>query len=167
MPEPTWLAVVDFEGFYEVSDFGLVRSITRKGIGTRGVRGRVLSPFPDKAGYLKVNLAKNGKTVTRRVHQLVLEAFTDPCPPGMEVRHYPDPDKSNNALGNLSYGTKSRNTLDQVEHGTHREARKDSCPTCHGPYKVHQRGKTKGKRYCPACGNANRRKRQEHAPMVR
>jgi NUMOD4 motif/HNH endonuclease len=161
--EPTWLPVTGFEGYYEVSRFGLVRSVTRKGVGRRGVRGRILKPFPDDAGYLKVNLAKDGKTVTRRVHQLVMESFAEPCPPGMEVRHYPDPDKSNNALTNLSYGTKSRNTLDQVEHGTHKEARKERCPTCSGPYSVHQRGKTKGKRYCPACGNANRRARSQPA----
>jgi NUMOD4 motif len=163
MPEPTWLPAVGFEGFYEVSDSGLVRSVTRKGTGRRGVRGRVLRPSPDKAGYMKVNLAVNGRTVTRRVHQLVLEAFDKPCPEGMEARHYPDPDKSKNALANLSWDTKSRNTLDQVEHGTHHEARKGCCPTCGGHYKVHQRGVTKGKRYCPACGNANRRRRRSDA----
>jgi HNH endonuclease len=116
------------------------------------------SPSADSSGYLKVNLSKDGKTTTLRVHQVVLEAFVGPCPPGMEGRHYPDPDKSNNALINLSWGTKSRNTLDQVEHGTHRESRKENCPRCSGPYKVHLRGKTKGKRYCPACQNANRQR---------
>lgn len=82
MNEPTWLPVIDFEGYYEVSGSGLVRSITRKGAGRRGVKGRVLKQTPDDAGYMKVNLSKDGKTVTRRVHQLVLEAFDKPCPPG-------------------------------------------------------------------------------------
>lgn len=69
--------------------------------------------------YQTVALYKNGAQVSRLVHQLILETFVGPRPKGMEVRHYPNNDKTDNRLANLSYGTKSQNQLDRVQHGTH------------------------------------------------
>lgn len=67
-------------------------------------------------GYLSVNLTPPGRPYrTVRVHRLVLEAFVGPCPEGMECRHYPDQNKQNNNLENLSWGTRDRNVADNIE----------------------------------------------------
>lgn len=72
---------------------------------------------PDKDGYLMVFFSNGGKKVTRKVHSLVLETFVGPCPPGMECRHFPDPDKTNNNLENVSWGTSVQNKADNKIHG--------------------------------------------------
>lgn len=55
------------------------------------------------------------------VHRLVLEAFVGPCPPGMECRHFPDRDPTNNRLDNLSWATRKQNMEDKASHGTNRK----------------------------------------------
>jgi hypothetical protein len=67
-----------------------------------------------KKGYLFVNI---GRGNPRYVHQLVLEAFVGPRPPGMEGRHK-DGIKAHCWLGNLEYGTPQQNAVDRVLHGT-------------------------------------------------
>ncbi|WP_430228026.1 NUMOD4 motif-containing HNH endonuclease [Paraburkholderia tropica] len=116
-----WKSVVGYEGFYEVSDLGGVRSLDRPG--GRGCsdavrHGRVLKPFVDSGnGYLAVNLSKCGKARKRTVHTLVLEAFVGPRPMGMEGCHG-DGDRTNARLGNLSWDTPSKNWDDKRRHGT-------------------------------------------------
>lgn len=73
-----------------------------------------LKTYVRKSGYAFVHIGPR----LRRVHQLVLEAFVGPCPPGMEVRHFPDRDPANNNLSNLSYGTRVQNSFDKTLHGT-------------------------------------------------
>lgn len=116
-----WRSVVGYEGFYEVSEFGGVRSLDRVGVCGRPRalhRGRVLKPFVDSGnGYLAVNLSKCGKAKKRTVHTLVLEAFVGPRPLGMEGCHG-DGDRTNARLGNLSWGTPEKNWDDKRRHGT-------------------------------------------------
>jgi hypothetical protein len=57
-----------------------------------------------------------GRGNSRCVHALVLEAFVGPCPPGQEGLHR-DGVHAHNALGNLHYGTRQRNSLDKKLHG--------------------------------------------------
>lgn len=135
----TWKPVCGREGLYEVSDHGNVKSLPRK-----TTSGRIMKLVPDKHDYRYVTLTKDGKQVRRPVHQLVMEAFAEPCPPGMEVRHL-DGNPANNrwapgneaetraAGGNLFYGTHARNMLDKREHGTDHNTAKDRCPKDH-PY---------------------------------
>ncbi|ORC02701.1 hypothetical protein B1T48_16980 [Mycobacterium persicum] len=121
-----WRPVVGYEGLYEVSDVGRVRSLARTVLHPHSGRytlcGRILSPHPDGCGYLKVRLHRDGQGRTRKVHQLVLEAFVGPRPAGLECCHADD-DKTNNRLSNLRYDTRSANMLDQVRNGRHRWAR--------------------------------------------
>lgn len=78
---------------------------------------------PGSKGYLRVNLTpeSGGRYQTFRVHRLVLEAFVGPCPDGMECRHFPDTDKTNNRLENLSWGTPEQNRDDNHQTDAYRD----------------------------------------------
>ena len=125
-------AVPGYEGRYEVSDHGRVRSLSRIRSHGRKWQGRVLKPTPMPKGYLLVNLWFDNSKRMWLVHRLVLTAFVGPPPEGMEGLHA-DNDPANNRLDNLSWGTHSQNQFDQVVHGTHGNASKESCPSGH-PY---------------------------------
>jgi len=106
---------LDFLGYpwYEVGDDGSVW-----GLYCGGYVGRArkrLSPKRDRRGYLRVRLA-NGAYHKRtfQVHRLVLLAFVGPCPEGMQTRHFPDPDRTNNRLENLRWGTAKENAADRA-----------------------------------------------------
>lgn len=117
-----WRDVIDFEGSYEVSNLGRVRSLDRvvyhPRSGTMKLKGRVLRSPPDKDGHLIVGLHEGGVRCTRQVHQLVMATWIGPCPEGQEVCHGPK-GVSDNSVGNLSYGTRGENCLDKRRDGTH------------------------------------------------
>lgn len=99
-----WLPVVDYEGLYDVSDLGRVRSLPRNGTPGQILRQSTVTGKP----YIKVNLSRGGVTRTPRVHVLVARAFLGPCPDGHEVCHGPE-GPQDNRLVNLSYGTHAKN----------------------------------------------------------
>lgn len=133
-----WLPLPDYEGLYEVSDFGRVRSLNRTVHHTNGsdrhLKGRLLRQFPSKhGGYPSVSLCKDGKPRGgQRVHVLVLSAFVGPRPDGMESRHL-NGDCTDSRLANLAYGTALENADDKRRHGTHNNTRKTQCKNKH-PY---------------------------------
>ena len=111
-----WKSVAGYNGIYEVSDGGRVRSLPRPRV--RIAKILTCNP-PSNGSYIEVMLCK-GSTRTqciRTVHTLVLEAFVGPCPPGMECRHL-DGNPANNRLVNLRYGTHAENMADKILHGT-------------------------------------------------
>lgn len=111
---------------YRVGDDGSAWSCWGKAGGRAKIRSvltddwRRLVAFPNKHGYLCVSIGAK----RRLVHRLVLEEFVGPCPPGMECRHL-DGDNSNNALGNICWGTKLENAKDKEKHGTTVEGEKN------------------------------------------
>lgn len=121
-----WLPVSGYEGLYEVSSSGLVRSLDRVvggrwGDRSRTLPGRVLRLRKEKKEHGRKTVILydgSGKTKTKRVHRLVLEAFVGPCPSGMEGCHN-DGNPANNKLNNLRWDTRSANHMDRVKHGTH------------------------------------------------
>lgn len=123
----TWKPVVGFEGLYEVSDRGRVRSVDRAitqqsrwgGVFTRRYPGRVLIPDWSQ-GYATVVLSESNRVTRRTIHSLVAEAFSGPVPPGAEVCHN-DGTRSNNSASNLRYDTPRGNAADRRRHGTHLE----------------------------------------------
>ena len=122
MTQETWANVPGFVG-YQVSDLGRVRSRRMPGCGkgrsTRFGFYRILKLFPDRAGYLCVNLRSgNRKIHQKKVHVLVLMTFIGAKPIRMQARHFPDRNKSNNRLSNLSWATAKVNNLDKIAHGT-------------------------------------------------
>ncbi len=116
-----WKPIGDWEGWYEVSDTGQVRSVPRVVLFSdgrkRSYKGQVLSQYEDDFGYRKVTLKKNGKDFRVHVHILVSAAFHGPRPVGFVVRHL-DNDHRNNRIKNLKYGTYEENSADQLRHGT-------------------------------------------------
>jgi hypothetical protein len=108
-----WLPVPGFEGLYEVSDQGRVRSLER----TVTVSGRSdgqKSKLND--GRPVVNLCGREARRVALVHHLVLEAFVGPCPAGQECRHLDD-NRQHNALVNLEWGTRRENMADRRRNG--------------------------------------------------
>lgn len=120
--EERWVAVQGFEGSYEVSDHGRIRTLDRQRRGNGGalrtIKGIVKVLGEDKYGYHQIGLWKNGKCTSRKVHQLVAEHFIGPWPEwASEVRHK-DGVKTNNIWTNLAYATTKQNAADRVQHGT-------------------------------------------------
>ena len=155
--DENWRAAIGFEGRYEVSDLGRVRSLPRP----RVRAARLLAANPGDNGYPIVSLRRDGQGHSRRVHVLVAEAFIGPRPPGQVIRHL-DGDSLNNSLTNLAYGTPSENIKDQVRHGTHPFAKKTHCPQGHAydeanTYYVAARPRS---RYCRACFRDHRDRRR-------
>lgn len=83
-----------------------------------------MKPYGDKDGYPSVKLWRKGERLTEKVHKVVLESFVGPRPDGMECRHL-DGDNTNNALGNLAWGTHDENYQDRLRHGTGQEGEKN------------------------------------------
>lgn len=104
-----WKPVFGFEGIYEVSDFGRVRTIKT---------GRIKKPSIDKGdNRLLLQLWKNNKQSAVRVHRIVLLAFAGFPPEGYECCHN-DGNPQNNNLCNLRWDTAASNQADRVKHGT-------------------------------------------------
>jgi hypothetical protein len=114
-PGENWRPVLGFDGFYEVSDLGRVRSLRT----SRGIRviPKVLKQQERKGGYLHVVLKSKTDKRLRLVHQLVLESFIGTKPSGKQCAHG-DGKRQNNVLGNLRWATPKENSADRMKHGT-------------------------------------------------
>lgn len=106
-----------FSAWYQVSDFGRVRSCRPKnGKGDRPSKDyRILRPGINLPGYLFVNLCVNGRKRLISIHQLVANEFIGPSN-GRDVNHK-DSDRKNNTLGNLEYLTRKENLLHAINNG--------------------------------------------------
>lgn len=122
MKEEIWKDVVGYEGLYEVSNMGKVRSISRKVVDKNGKRitfnEKLKTLHTDDIGRVSTQLWKNNKMKNKRVHILVLEAFDGPRPEGMEGCHN-DGNPSNNKHNNLRWDTPINNAADKKIHGTY------------------------------------------------
>ena len=154
-----WKPVHGYEGIYEVSSHGRVRSLDRTVTYSDGrvcrLKGKALRTPPNQDGYPRANLSAQGKSQVRHVHALVAEAFIGPRPDGVDVCHG-DGDPANNRLDNLRYGTRSENMLDAVRHGTDHNAAKTRCPRGHelSAENVPPSATKRGWRTCLACKRA-------------
>ena len=103
-----WLPVNGYEGAYEISNMGQIRSLDRTDSIGRLVKGHILHPSKTPNGYLRLNLCKNGKIKMHSIHRLVADAFLGDCPKGYQVNHI-DEDKLNNRATNLEYVSPKQN----------------------------------------------------------
>ena len=123
-----WRPVIGYEGLYEVSSLGRVRSLDRYDRMNRFCEGRILKSYTYRGGYLFVQLSSNGKLKHHLVHRLIAQAFI-PNPDNLPQINHKDEVKSNNCVDNLewcdskynvNYGTRKireRNT--KLKNGTY------------------------------------------------
>lgn len=107
-----WRDVVGYEGRYQVSSMGCVKSLERKvpkWDGERTVKERILKPGMGGGGYLLVNLYAGGKIRKFYVHRLVCEAFHENPDNKPQVNHLNE-DKTDNRACNLEWCTAEENT---------------------------------------------------------
>ncbi len=102
-----WKDIEGFEGLYQVSNMGRVRSLDREDMRGHHVKGKALSERPNK-GYLGVALYRDGNAKGYPVHRLIAKAFLDNPSNLPEVNHK-DEDKTNNATSNLEWCTRRYN----------------------------------------------------------
>lgn len=165
-----WRPIGGFEGYYEVSDHGRVRSLDRVLTYPDGhlhrLKGRVLSPAPlPLSGHLHLNLkTQHKRRAPVAVHALVLETFVGPRPPGLESLHW-DGDPTNNKVTNLRWGTRSENMQDMVRHGRHWQTLKTHCPKGHEYTEANVRI-VKGGRECRRCHVEWGRRRPRKPPIT-
>lgn len=112
-----WKPIPGYEGRYEVSDAGRVRSLNRdvpcKGGRVIRCKGKVLTPKPNPGGYPSLRLGRGHPVM---VHQLVALAFLG-APEGRYTCHN-NGVRSDNRLANLRYDTAYGNQADRAAHGT-------------------------------------------------
>lgn len=106
MKKEYWKPVVGYEGLYEVSNWGRVKSI-------RFGKERILKPFTNKDGYLLVTLSKNGTHKKFQVHRLVALHFL-PNPDNLPEVNHKDENKLNNNAENLEWCNRKFN----INYGT-------------------------------------------------
>lgn len=159
LPGETWKPIPGWEGYYQASDHGRVRSLDRTITYPSGkevrLKGKILSPGKREQGHLYVILNNHGFRKTMMVHRLVLEAFVGPMPKGIVCCHN-DGNPANNHLDNLRYDTVQGNILDKFKHGTDHYSTRETCIRGHKlvePNIVDARIGS-GDRACKACNRA-------------
>lgn len=171
MSQEQWLPIIGYEGLYEVSDHGHVRSLDRTAITsagvTRRIRGRIMNATVGGHGYLTVSLFRDGTRQTRNVHSLVVESFVGARPGrGIEVRHL-DGNRLNCNLANLRYGTPQENQADKRAHGRNANLNRTHCPFSHELVEWNYYGQSQskyGRRQCIACARGRAYLRHNSLP---
>jgi hypothetical protein len=119
--EEIWKDIHGYEGRYQVSDTGRVRSLPRsvkhKKFGSFVIKGRIMKPGVHSFGYPFYNLFIDGRSKMHYTHTLILEAFVSKRPEGMVCCHG-DGNPSHSVLSNLRWGTPAENNADMAIHGT-------------------------------------------------
>ena len=123
-----WRSVPGYEGLYEVSNTGRVRSLDKYDSMNRFLRGRILRLFTDGLGYLRAQLYSNSKRKSFLVHRLVAQAFI-PNPDNLPQVNHRDENPSNDNVDNLewcdgkynvNYGTRIDRIRDiRLKNGTY------------------------------------------------
>ena len=93
-----WKSIIGYEGLYEVSDQGRVRSLNWHRTG----QVRVMCPGKNSHGYLSTSLCKDGQAKSFAIHRLVAQAFI-PNPVCLPEINHRDEVKTNNSVGNLEW----------------------------------------------------------------
>lgn len=123
--EEAWKDVPGYEGYYQVSSYGTVRSLSRRQWNGHKYwynKEKVLRPGRKKR-YDHLQLSKGNKVKTFQVHQLVASTFMGPQPVNMDVCHL-DNNPKNNKLSNLKYVSRKENESHKKMYGTLRAGEK-------------------------------------------
>lgn len=114
-----WIAIEGFEGRYEISSMGRVKSVRRyvkNGKGQRVVPENIIYQDTLRTGYCQVHLYKDGRSYAKAVHRLVAMAFMAPVDGKPYINHI-DGDKTNNRVDNLEWCTNNENQLHAIKIG--------------------------------------------------
>lgn len=164
-----WLPVSGYEGLYEVSDLGRVRSVMHVVVRRNGspytVRTRILKPYTNESGHQLVNLHTDGKPSVQLAHRLMLKSFIGPCPPGMVACHGNDI-PSDNRLLNLRWDTPTANALDHVRSGNHNQANKTHCIRNH-PFDKSNTLVYSNRRECRTCRREKRQRSRARKKLAK
>lgn len=109
--DEVWKDIKGYEGYYQISNFGNIRSLDRwiNNNGTLVFRmGKILSPSKSGPGYLQIAFYVDGKIQKKYIHRLVMEAFNPTDNPELEINHI-DENKENNMITNLEWVTHKEN----------------------------------------------------------
>ena len=115
-----WKDILGYEGFYQVSNFGNLKSLSRKVNNKHGTftlkKEKKLKPSNDKDGYQIIGFLKNGLRKMYRVHFLVCEAFLTEKPFSSYVIDHIDNVKTNNKFSNLQYISNRQNLIKDIKN---------------------------------------------------
>ena len=114
-----WKDIKGFEGLYQVSNLGRVKSLTRKVKtfnGFRTSKGQLLKPLKTNRGYYRVDLKQKQKNKYVSIHRLVSEAFV-PNPNNYRIVNHKDSNQANNNADNLEWCTQSYNVKYAYKYG--------------------------------------------------
>jgi len=113
MSNEEWRCVAEYEGLYEVSNLGRIRSLDHTTVDTKNIersfKGRVLSLSTDSHGYNIKTLYLNGERCAFRLHRLIAQAFIS-NPNDLPYIDHVDGNKENNNINNLEWVTAQENT---------------------------------------------------------
>lgn len=112
-----WKDIVGYEGLYQVSNLGRIKSYYAKN-GRPSDDARLLSGKRDKDGYIEVRLCKNGIVTYTRVHRIVANTFLQ-GDVTLQVNHI-DGNKANNRVDNLEFVTSKENSVHAHSTGLHK-----------------------------------------------
>ena len=129
--EEKWKDIEGYEGIYQVSDGGRIRSVDRVVISKNGVKrevkGQLMKQSTSKYGYKVIILRKDGIKKNHRVHRLVAESFINK-EKGKTLINHKDGNKRNNRVENLEWCTNSEN----MKHAFKKDLKQPSNPNKHG-----------------------------------
>jgi hypothetical protein len=115
-PIEEWKDIPGYEGYYKASSLGRIRAVYRlvyklnaSGYYYHPYRSRILNPFPNRDGYLLVDLCNK----TFSAHNVIAKTFLGPKPNGQIVMHINN-NKKDNRVTNLKYGTYSENSIQAI-----------------------------------------------------
>lgn len=115
-----WRPIPNYEGLYEISNYGKIRSLDRiiyRNNNKVFRKGKILKSITKTDGYATIELSKNGKTKHFYISRLVLTVFNRNAHIDEEACHFPDPNKLNNQIGNLIWGTAKLNAEHRDKDG--------------------------------------------------
>ena len=114
--EEVWKPVIGYEGKYEVSNYGNVKSLERIDRNGHFRKGKILKPQKQRNGYVVVHLSNDGEAKWNTVHRLVACAFLDK-PPGCDIINHLDNNRENNYVDNLEWTTLKGNMQHAAKQG--------------------------------------------------
>ena len=140
MEEEIWKPIKDYEGLYEVSNLGRVKSLNYRGTG----KEKILKNTERSNGYLAIGLIKNGKTKMFRVHRLVAEAFI-PNPENKPCVDHINTIRDDNRVENLRWVTYKENNNNQLTKKKYSENHREQTGENHPMYGKHHSEETRKK----------------------